>query len=258
MLQPIRSEGFARGSGIAHGFFGRQGGVSEGIYAALNCGLGSKDARDLVGENRRRVADHLGAAPNRLLTAYQHHSADAIVVTEPWTFETMPKADALVTATRGIAVGALAADCAPVLFADAEAGIVAAAHAGWKGALGGVLESAVATMEKIGARRERIVAALGPCIGPEAYEVGPEFEANFIAQSPEYRRFFRQTSSASGRPYFDLPAFVLARLGAMGLGEVESCTRCTYSYPDDFFSYRRTTHRGEPDYGRQISAIVLL
>lgn len=257
MLQPIQSEALARHGGIAHGFFGRQGGVSEGIYAALNCGLGSKDARDVITENRRLVADHLGARPDHLLTAHQHHSADAIIVTEPWTFETMPKADALVTATRGIAVGALAADCAPALFADAEAGIVAAAHAGWKGALGGVLESAVAAMEKIGARRSRIVAALGPCIGPQAYEVGPEFEANFIAQSTENQRFFRR-SSAAARPYFDLPAFVLARLGAMGLGKVESCTRCTYSYPDDFFSYRRTTHRGELDYGRQISAIVLL
>jgi YfiH family protein len=258
MLQPVRSEALARHSGIAHGFFGRQGGISEGIYAALNCGLGSKDARNAIGENRRRVADHLGAKPDHLLTAHQHHSADAIVVTEPWTFETMPKADALVTATRGIALGALAADCAPVLFADAEAGIVAAAHAGWKGALNGVLESAVATMMEIGARRERIVAALGPCIGPDAYEVGPEFEANFIAQSPDNQRFFRRTSAEAVRPYFDLPAFVLARLGAMKLGKVESCTRCTYLYPDDYFSYRKTTHRREPDYGRQISAIVLL
>src|SRR5690606_37390444 len=140
---------------IAHGFFGRQGGVSKGIYAALNCGLGSKDARDVVGENRRRVAEHLGAKPDHLLTAHQHHSAEAVVVTDPWTFEDMPKADALVTATRGIAVGALAADCAPVLFTDEEAGVLAAAHAGWKGALGGVLESAVATMEKLGARRTR-------------------------------------------------------------------------------------------------------
>ena len=257
MLQPIQSEALARHGHIAHGFFGRQGGVSEGIYAALNCGLGSKDARAVIRENRRRVADQLGAAPDHLLTAHQHHSADAIVVTEPWMFETMPKADALVTATRGIAVGALAADCAPVLFADGEAGIVAAAHAGWKGALGGVLESAVATMEKLGARRSRIAAALGPCIGPQAYEVGPEFEANFTSQSPENQRFFKRPSAAS-RPYFDLPAFVLARLGAMQLGKVESCTRCTYSCPDDFFSYRRTTHRGESDYGRQISAIVLL
>lgn len=257
MLQPIQSEALARHGRIAHGFFGRQGGVSEGIYAALNCGLGSKDARGVVGENRGRVADHLGTAPDRLLTAHQHHSVDAVVVTEPWTFETMPKADVLVTATRGIAVGALAADCAPVLFADAAAGIVAAAHAGWKGALGGVLESAVATMEKLGARRSRVVGALGPCIGPEAYEVGPEFEANFISQSPENQRFFRRPSAAA-RSYFDLPAFVLARLGAMGLGKVESCARCTYSHPDDYFSYRRTTHRREPDYGRQISAIVLL
>jgi YfiH family protein len=257
MLQPIQSEALARHDRIAHGFFGRQGGVSEGIYAALNCGLGSKDARDVIAENRRLVAEHLGANPDHLLTAHQHHSADAIIVSEPWTFETMPKADALVTATRGIAVGALAADCAPVLFADADAGIVAAAHAGWKGALGGVLEAAVATMEKIGARRSHIVAALGPCIGPDAYEVGPEFEAKFMAQSPENQRFFRRSSTAA-RPYFDLPAFVLARLGAMQIAKVESCTRCTYSYPDDFFSYRRTTHRSEPDYGRQISAIVLL
>jgi YfiH family protein len=179
------------------------------------------------------------------------------VVTAPWTFATMPKADALVTTTPGIAVGALAADCAPVLFADREAGVVAAAHAGWKGALGGVLESAVATMEQLGARRSRIAAALGPCIGPEAYEVGPEFEANFIAYSSDNARFFLR-SPTGARPYFDLPAIVLARLGAMGLGAAENKTRCTYTFSDDFFSYRRTTHRGEPDYGRQISAIVLL
>jgi hypothetical protein len=257
MLQPIQSDALARHGRIAHGFFGRQGGVSEGVYAALNCGLGSRDARDTVGENRRRVAHHLGVAPDRLLTAYQHHSADALAVSEPWTFETMPKADALVTATRGIAVGALAADCAPVLLADPEAGVVAAAHAGWKGALDGVLEAAVATMERLGARRARIAAALGPCIGPQAYEVGPEFEANFLAQSPDNAAFFRR-SSAGARPYFDLPAFVLARLSAMGLGTVESRARCTYTHPEDYFSYRRTTHRREPDYGRQISAIVLL
>ncbi len=257
MLKPIQSEALGRHDRIAHGFFGRQGGVSEGIYDSLNCGLGSKDARDVVGENRRRVAEHIGAAPSHLLTAFQHHSADAIVVTESWTFETMPKADALVTKTPGIALGALAADCAPVLFADAEAGVVAAAHAGWKGALGGVLESAVATMEKLGARRARIAAALGPCIGPTAYEVGPEFEVNFIAKSAENVRFFKRPS-ADARPYFDLPAFVLHRLGAMGLASVESKTRCTYMHSEDYFSYRLTTHRGEPDYGRQISAIVLL
>jgi polyphenol oxidase len=257
MLEPIQSEALLGDRRIAHGFFSRRGGVSQGIYASLNCGLGSKDGRDDVGANRRLVAEALGVMPDRLLTAHQHHSADAVVVTEPWTFETMPRADALVTATPGIALGALAADCAPVLFADPQAGVVAAAHAGWKGALGGVLESAVATMEKLGARRARIAAALGPCIGPEAYEVGPEFQANFIAQSSDNTRFFLKTPLAA-KPYFDLPAFVLARLGAMGLGTVENKTRCTYTSPEEFFSYRRTTHQGEPDYGRQISAIVLL
>ena len=257
MLQPIEAEALSRHRGIAHGFFGRQGGVSEGIYASLNCGLGSKDARAVVGENRRRVAEHLGVIPDNLLTAHQHHSADTIVVTEPWTFDTMPKADALVTATPGIAVAALAADCAPVLFADAEAGVVAAAHAGWKGALGGVLESAVATMEKLGAQRGRIQAVLGPCIGPEAYEVGPEFEDVFLAKSGDYGRFFRRREEGA-RPYFDLPAFVLHRLDGMGLGGVGSESRCTYTNTEHYFSYRRTTHRREPDYGRQISAIVLL
>jgi YfiH family protein len=257
MLQPIQSEALSRHGRIAHGFFGRQGGVSEGIYAALNCGLGSKDARAAINQNRRLVAEHLGAISDNLLTAHQHHSADAIVVTEPWSFDTMPKADALVTATPGIAVAALAADCAPVLFADAEARVIAAAHAGWKGALGGVLESAVATMETLGAERARIQAVLGPCIGPEAYEVGPEFEATFLARSESYQRFFRRRE-AGARPYFDLPAFVLHRLDGMGLGGVGSESRCTYTNTDHYFSYRRTTHRREPDYGRQISAIVLL
>lgn len=257
MLEPIQSDALSGDGQIAHGFFGRQGGVSEGIYASLNCGLGSKDGRDRISANRRLVAERLSVMPERLLTAHQHHSADAVVVTRPWTFETMPKADALVTATPGIALGALAADCAPVLFADRGAGIVAAAHAGWKGALGGVLEAAVATMEQLGARRARIAAVLGPCIGPEAYEVGPEFEANFIAQSSDNAIFFRRRA-ARARPFFDLPAFVLTRLGAMGLGAVENRTRCTYTFPEEFFSYRRTTHQGEPDYGRQISAIVLL
>lgn len=258
MLEPIQSAALEAQDGrIAHGFFTRKGGVSEGIYAGLNCGLGSRDAREVVGENRRLVATHLGVPSDHLLTAHQYHSADAIVVTKPWTFETMPKADALVTATPGIAVAALAADCAPVLFADVEARVVAAAHAGWKGALGGILESAVATMETLGARRSRIAAVLGPCIGPTAYEVGPEFEANFLAASTSNAQFFRRPS-ADARPYFDLPAFVMHRLGAMGLGAAESVTRCTYTHPDDFFSYRRTTHRREPDYGRQISAIVLL
>jgi YfiH family protein len=257
MLEPIKSPALSGNDRIAHGFFTRRGGVSEGIYGSLNCGVGSKDDRPAIHENRRRVAEHLGVDADRLLTCHQHHSADAIVVTEPWTFDTMPKADGLVTATPGIAVAALAADCAPVLFAEPQARVVAAAHAGWKGALGGVLEQTVATMEQLGARRNRIQAVLGPCIGPQAYEVGPEFEATFLARSNIYAQYFRRPTP-DARPYFDLPGFVMARLGALGLGAVENQSLCTYTYPDDFFSYRRTTHRRETDYGRQISAIVLL
>jgi YfiH family protein len=257
MLEPIQSSELSRHDGIAHGFFTRRGGVSEGIYASLNCGPGSKDDRAAVAENRRRVATHLGVAPSHLLTAHQHHTADAISVTEPWTFDTMPKADALVTATPGIAVAALAADCAPVLFADPKARIVAAAHAGWKGALGGILESAVASMERLGARRADIHAVLGPCIGPGAYEVGPEFEQRFVAASADYSRFFNRIE-ADARPRFDLQEFVLNRLAGMQLKAVENQSRCTYSDETALFSYRRTTHRREADYGRQISAIVLL
>ena len=257
MLEPIQSPELSQREGIVHGFFTRRGGVSEGIYASLNCGPGSKDDRAAVTENRRRVAAHLGVRPSHLLTAHQHHSADAIVVTQPWTFETMPKADALVTATPGIAVAALAADCAPVLFADPKARIVAAAHAGWKGALGGILEAAVVTMEQLGARRADIHAVLGPCIGPGAYEVGPEFEQRFLAESADNSRFFNRIDDRA-RPHFDLPAFVLDRLAGLGLKGVESQSRCTYSDDRELFSYRRTTHRREADYGRQISAIVLL
>ncbi len=257
MIEPIQSPALTEIDGVAHGFFTRRGGTSEGIYASLNCGPGSRDDRAAVTENRRRVAAHLGVAATHLVTCHQHHSTDAIVVTEPWTFEAMPRADALVTATPGIAVAALAADCAPVLFADAEARIVAAAHAGWKGALGGILESTVETMERLGATRSGIRAVLGPCIGPAAYEVGPEFEQTFIDKSLENKIYFKRREGGP-RPYFDLPAFVLGRLESMRLGHVESQSRCTYSHESDLFSYRRTTHRREPDYGRQISAIVLL
>jgi polyphenol oxidase len=257
MLEPIQSLGLSRQNGIAHGFFTRRGGVSEGIYASLNCGPGSRDDQAAVMENRRRVATHLGVDPSHLLTAHQHHSADAIVVTEPWPLEAMPKADALVTATPGIAVAALAADCAPVLFADPKARIIAAAHAGWKGALAGVLEAAVVTMERLGAHRADIHAVLGPCIGPGAYEVGPEFEQRFIVESADYSSFFQRLDDRT-RPRFDLPGFVLNRLELMRIGHVENRSRCTYSHEQELFSYRRTTHRGEADYGRQISAIVLL
>ena len=257
MPNPITADCLADLAGIRHGFFTREGGVSQGIYAGLNCGAGSKDDRAHVMENRARVAAHLGAAPASLLTCYQIHSASAVIVTKPWTFETMPKGDALVTNVPGLAIGALAADCAPILFADPQAKVIAAAHAGWKGALNGILESTITTMTSIGAKRNRIRAALGPCIGPAAYEVGPEFEENFLKVNPDYARFFRR-ASLDARPYFDLPAFVLERLAAAGLDTVENCSHCTYSDESRLYSYRRTTHRREPDYGRQVSAIVLL
>ncbi len=254
---PITADCLADAKGVAHGFFTREGGVSSGMYAGLNCGAGSKDERDKVMQNRSRVAAHLGTSGDKLLTCFQVHSADAVVVTGPWTFETMPRADGLVTNVPGIALGALAADCAPVLFADPDAGVVGAAHAGWKGALSGILEATVAAMGRLGARPSRIRAALGPCIGPDAYEVGPEFEANFVAVDPDNKRFFKRLG-VSARPRFDLPAYVLARLEQAGLDTVENCTLCTYSNERLLYSYRRATHRNEPDYGRQISAIVLL
>jgi len=256
MPQPITADCLAECRGIAHGFFTREGGVSEGIYASLNCGLGSNDERARVVENRTRVARSLGADGDRLLTCYQVHSADAVVVTEPWTADTMPKADAMVTRTPGIVLGALAADCAPVLFADPEAGVIAAAHAGWKGAFDGVLDATIECMIAVGARRHKIRASLGPCIGPDAYEVGPEFEARFVEASPGNARFFHRPDPA-GRPRFDLPAYVLSRLERGGLETIENCTACTYSDPARFFSYRRATHAREADYGRQISAIGL-
>ena len=256
MPNPITADCLAEVAHVAHGFFTREGGVSEGIYAGLNCGAGSKDDRERVMENRELVAAHLGTSGTQLLTCYQIHSAEAVVVREAWTFASMPRADALVTDVPGIAVGALAADCAPVLFADSEARVVAAAHAGWKGALGGILESTITKMESIGAKRGRIRAALGPCIGPQSYEVGPEFEARFLEQEGGHARFFSRRPGRD-RPYFDLPGFVRDRLARCGLDTIENCTTCTYDDETRLYSYRRATHRGEPDYGRQISAITL-
>jgi hypothetical protein len=257
MPKPITADCLSDIAGIEHGFFTREGGVSDGIYGSLNCGLGSKDAGERVQENRRRVAMHLGATPDRLLTCHQSHTADAVIVTEPWTREAMPRADGHATATPGIALGALAADCAPVLFCDPEARVIGAAHAGWKGALDGILESTITAMIRLGARPGRIRAALGPCIGAQSYEVGPEFEARFLAADVGNAQFFRRPVP-NGRPYFDLPGYVLSRLAAAGLDTVENVSACTYAGEAEFFSFRRATHRGEPDYGRQISALVLL
>lgn len=256
MPNPITADCLAEIPGMAHGFFTREGGVSKGIYAGLNCGHGSADDPAAVQENRSRVAKALGTTGDRLLTCYQIHSASAVLANEAWTREDMPKADGIVTNVPGLAVGALAADCAPVLMADREARVIAAVHAGWKGALNGVLEATVATMERIGARRGRIRAALGPCIGPQSYEVGSDFMANFTAVDPTYDKFFERPSPEA-RPFFDLPGFVLSRLAALGLDTVENCTVCTYANESRLYSYRRTTHRKEGDYGRQISAIVL-
>lgn len=243
-LSPITAPEIA----APHGFFTRAGGVSSGIYEGLNCGPGSDDDRAAVDENRARVAGALGA--ERLHTLHQHHSPDVLTVTE--TYEGFPKADALVTRTPGLALGVLSADCAPVLFADAGAGVVGAAHAGWRGALAGVTDSAVEAMEALGADRGRIRAVIGPTISQRAYEVGPEFMDEFMAEDMETARFF--AGGAGDRMQFDLPGYLLSRLRAAGV-EARWTGHCTYSDEARFFSYRRATHRGEGDYGRLVAAI---
>lgn len=241
--------------GIRHGFFTREGGVSEGIYASLNCGLGSGDDRERVIENRNRVAASLGVEAGRVATVYQVHSADALTMTGPFEGPP-PKADAMVTREKGLALGALAADCAPILFADPDAGVVGAAHAGWRGALSGIGDETVAAMERLGAHRSAIRAVVGPCIGPENYEIGPEFAAAFMEADTANAAFFR-AGERPGHAFFDLPGYVAARLSGLGLFSVDTLGRCTYAEPETFFSYRRKTHLGEADYGRQISAICL-
>lgn len=242
--------------GLRHAFFTRVGGASSGLYAGLNTGIGSNDQRATVLENRARAARHLGAAPGRLATPYQVHGTDAVMVEEPWGPGLGPKADAVVTNRPGLAVGVGTADCGPVLFADAEARVVAAAHAGWKGALAGILEATVEAMERLGARRDRIVAVLGPTISASAYEVGPEFEARFAEADTENARFFRP-SGRDGHAFFDLPAYIVVRLKSSGIGLVHDVGQCTYANEARFYSYRRATHREEPDYGRLLSAIML-
>lgn len=240
-------------AGVRHAFFTRQGGVSQGIYESLNVGLGSRDDPEAVRENRRRAAAHFGAA--EIVTVYQVHSALAIEAQGPWPGDP-PQVDAVVSATPGVVCGALAADCAPVLLADPEARVVGAAHAGWKGALGGVVEAAIVRMEALGARRERLRAAVGPCIAPQSYEVGLEFLERFVAEDAGYAAFFAPGAIAEKR-LFDLPGFVLGRLRAAGVTQCEWIGRDTCAEPDLFFSNRRAFHRGEPDYGRLLSAIML-
>ncbi|MFZ2469419.1 MAG: peptidoglycan editing factor PgeF [Parvibaculum sedimenti] len=241
---------------IRHGFFTREGGVSEGIHASLNCGYGSDDDKAAVRENRARVARALSAEPEHLVTVHQIHSPNVVRVTETWEPAHAPQADAMVTDRPSITLGILTADCAPVLFADGKARIIGAAHAGWKGALSGVLDATVEAMIKLGARREDIVAIIGPCISRDAYEVGPEFRTRFVEAKADDERFF--APSPRGQHFmFDLPGYATARLEAAGIGAVASLGLCTYADERRFFSYRRTTHRSEPDYGRQISAIML-
>lgn len=256
MLQPIEAQSLKDLPGIRHGFFTRTGGVSEAIYASLNCGPGSRDETGNVLENRERVARHLGATARDVVSLYQVHSATALAVAGPVAPDDRPKADAVVTATPGLAIGILTADCAPVLFADPEARVVGAAHSGWRGAVGGVLEATVAEMERLGARRQRIRAAIGPCINQDAYEVGPEFELEFLKSCSSNTRFFFR-NSPNARARFDLPGFVEDQLKQSGIGAIERQTACTYENESYFYSYRRSQHRNEGDYGRQISAIVV-
>ena len=243
-------------SAIRHGFFTREGGVSEGIFAALNCSLGSGDDVAKVAENRRRALAQLGLGPDRLVTCYQVHSADVVVVEQPWKHEDRPRADALVTRLKGVALGILTADCAPVLFADEEAEVIAAAHAGWRGALGGVVQATVAAMEREGAARAQIKAVVGPCIGFASYEVGPEFPAPFLAQSSDNAKFF----AAAGRPRhhrFDLGGYVRAQLAAAGVTQIDATGGDTAAEPARFFSYRRSCLAGEKQFGHELSAVCL-
>ena len=242
--------------GIRHAFFTRRGGVSEGLYVALNGGLGSRDAPDHVGENRRRMSRHLDVAEDALVSLYQVHSPDVVVVEGPIALADRPRADGMVTRVPGLALGIATADCGPILFADPENRVVGAAHAGWKGALGGVIERTIAAMEGLGAARSRIVAVLGPTIAQASYEVGPDFIARFRADAPAFERFLGPGARAD-HAQFDLPGFILARLAQAGIAQADDLGCCTYADPDRFYSFRRTTHLGEADYGRLISAIAL-
>ncbi|NKN38390.1 peptidoglycan editing factor PgeF [Agrobacterium sp. a22-2] len=253
IVSPLLAE--APESRIRHGFFTRRGGVSEGIYRGLNVGLGSNDDRDRVLENRARVSRWFGLQPERLATVHQVHSPDVVTVSADYD-GARPTADAMVTVTPGVVIGVLSADCGPILFADAKNGIVGAAHAGWKGTLTGVLENTVDAMVALGADRRQIVACLGPSISKASYEVGPEFIDRFVSHDPAYQVFFTP-SPKDGHAMFDLPALTLKRLTDAGV-RAETIGLCTYADPQTFYSYRRTTHAGEPDYGRQISAIAIM
>lgn len=236
-----------------HGFFTRKGGASSGVFSSLNCGFGSSDQKDMVYINRTRVADHFGLQTEALVTVHQHHSADVATIDAPLT--TSIKADAMVTNKPGLALGIMTADCQPVLFADVDAGVVGSSHAGWKGALGGILEATIDAMVELGAAKNNITAVIGPSISQRAYEVGPEFLDTFLAQDATSDRFFAQ--GQSDRYQFDLIGYGLNRLRSAGIAHAEWSGHCTYSDPDRFYSYRRSIHKKQADYGRLISVIAL-
>jgi polyphenol oxidase len=251
----IESETLALAS-IRHGFFTRDGGVSSGLYASLNGGLGSGDSAAHVGENRARMAAALAVEPHRLITAYQIHSPDVVAVETPWPPNARPRADGIVTRTPGLAIGVTTADCGPILLADPQAGVIGAAHAGWRGALAGIAEATVAAMEHLGAERGRIRAALGPMIRQSNYEVGPDLIDRFAAEDSASDRFFRP-AAREGHALFDLAGYVASRLARAGIHQIEDLKLCTYADPARFFSFRRSTHRAEADYGRHVNGIAL-
>jgi YfiH family protein len=255
-LDIVQAPNLAGQAGIAHGFFTRRGGVSEGIYAGLNCGMGSKDAPEAVQENKRRAMAAMGLGADALALVHQVHSPDVWTATAPRERPAMEKADALVSRRSGLALGILTADCAPVLFADGAAGVVAAAHAGWRGAMSGVLENTVARMEAEGARRADIHAALGPCIRQESYEVGQDMKDAFAERHGDHDRYFAG-GDRPGHYQFDLAGFIMDRLAALNLASTHDVGLDTYVDADRFYSYRRATHQGEPDYGRELAVVAL-
>lgn len=254
-LSPVLSDDVSALPGISHGFFTRAGGVSEGLYAGLNAGLGSNDNRAHVVENRRRIAHYLNVDEDRIASPYQVHSALAVTTDAPWT-DNRPQVDGVATATPGLALGIVTADCGPVLFADPKNRVIGACHAGWKGALGNVMEATIAQMETLGAKRSSITAILGPSISQPNYEVGPNFPQPFLEQDAAHTRYFIR-SQKPDHHMFDLSRYIVDGLDKAGVAVSGMVDICTYGR-EDFFSYRRTTHRGEPDYGRQLSAIALM
>jgi YfiH family protein len=252
----LQADTLAHLSGLRHGFFTRQGGVSEGLYASLNCGPGSEDNPAHVAENRARAAQAMGASSASLCTLYQVHGAEVVTVTQPWEADARPQADAMVTDRPGIILGILTADCVPVLLVDPKARIIGAAHAGWKGAIAGVTDATVTAMETLGAHRDRLIAAIGPAIGWQSYEVDEAFLRRFLDADFANEQCFR-SGAAAGKYLFNVKAYVATRLAGAGVHHVQILGNDTYREENFFFSFRRTTHRGDPDYGRQLSAIML-